>query len=281
MAKLYIVDVTVDCPEDLTLRALRVLKQVSLIVAPGGDGTLLAALGPVLANYGLQIPVCLVPADDAEQGVHAVLEALAHGDVAWLWHEAADARAEAPKVAWSALRALCERGVDPISVPGPSTAVSALAISGFPTVPFALLGPLPSGAEARRAALNAAAREQSTMVCTVSAGALAAVLNDCLLLLGDRQIALWHAGRMWRGRTSEASIPPGQGPITLIIAGTVTEEAWNEEKVREQVRVGLGQGRSARDVARDIAGRSGWSRKKLYAMATELRSHGARGPRSR
>ena len=267
MAKLYVVDVPVDCPEDLTLRALRVLKQVSLIVAPGDGEILRVALGSLLAHHGLQTPVRLVPANDAEQGVRAAMEALAHGDVAWLWHEAADAH----EVPWSAVSLLCERGVDPIPVPGPSVALSALAVSGLPTVLFVLLGPLPSGAEARRAALHGAAKEHSTMVCTVPAGDLAAVLDDCLLLLGDRQIAIWHAGGMWRGKTSQALMPPGQGPITLVIGGAVTADAWNEEMVREQVRAGLEEGRSARDVARDIAGRSGWTRKKLYAMATELR----------
>jgi len=267
MTELYVVDAPLECWDDLTLRAARVLGQVLLIVVPGDDEMRLAVRS-LLAYYGLQTPVHELSARDVESGVQAILKALTHGDVAWLWSGAADAGG----VTWRVLSALCERGIDLVSVPGPSTALTVLAVAGLPTVRFTLLGLLPAEAEARRARLLGVADEQGTVVCGVPAGSEVAAVQDVRLLLGDRSVALWHAANMWRGMISKAPIPQGQGQLTLVISGADPQRAWSEEKVRERVRAMLARGRSARDVAHDIAGPSGWPRKKVYAIAAEVRS---------
>ncbi len=267
MTELYVVDAPLECWDDLTLRAARVLGQVRLIVVPGDDEMRLAVRS-LLAYYSLQTPVHELSGRDVESGVQAILEALAHGDVAWLWSGAADAGG----AAWRVLSALCERGIDLVSVPGPSTAFAALAVAGLPTVRFTLLGLLPAEAEARRIRLLDVADEQDTVVCAVPARSVVASLQDVRLLLGDRPIVLWHADDTWRGMISEAPIPQGQGQLALAIAGADPQRAWSEEKVRERVRAMLARGRSARDVAHDLAELSGWPRKKVYAIAAEVRS---------
>jgi 16S rRNA (cytidine1402-2'-O)-methyltransferase len=185
------------------------------------------------------------------------------GDVAWLLARVTDLAGAAHHL----LVALLEQGVVLASVPGASAAISGLAVSGLPTDRFTFLGLLPELSESRRALLLRVAGEGRTVVCEVIADHVPGVLADIQTFLGDRQVALYQDRDVWRGRASQAGVRPGAGRWVLVIEPAEPDQAWTIGRVRGEVRGLLAAGMSSRDVAREVAQRSGWPKRVVYQMA--------------
>lgn len=258
MGKLYIVNLSAGCREDVTFRAMRVLKEASCIVT---QDTALAQ--ELTARWDIRTPLLGVGGSGPGAGLSVVLAALDEGDVAWLLPNVDDL----PEPVWRSFRALAEQGVDLLSVPGPSAVVSALATSGLPSDRFTFLGLLSSSRDARRSTLGRFAHERLTLVCTVRGEHLTDALDDVRAVLGDRQIAICRDRDTWRGRASQAPGQMGAGAWTLVIKGAEQDPKWPEERVRDRVREMLAAGMSARDVAREVASRAGWPKREVYRMS--------------
>lgn len=257
MKTLYLVGVPGEDPEDVTLRAVRILKEVSLIVAPD-----LGSLPELLRRYGIETPLLQLDLNDVTRGVERILGKLKEGDVAW----AVGRLADLPATTARCLLELAELGVPPVSVPGPCVEITGLVASGLPASGVTFLGSLPASSRARLALLERVAGEPFTLVCDMQAGDLTRALADIEQALGDRRVVIYQAHHPWRGKVSQVPALPEAGRFTLIVEGAEQSTAWTEDMVRAQVRVMLAQGRSARDVARELASRSGWPRRKVYEL---------------
>ena len=259
MGRLYVVDALAGHWEDVTLRAIRILREVSLIVTEDPERA-----GKLLRKCDVHIPLRDL---DLANEPGAILDALREGDVAWLWTEVT----ELAESTWGAreapLQALLERGVGVVPVPGPTAPITGLLASGLPASRFTFLGLLPGCQHARRSLLKAVAREPLTLVCDVWTCHLSDALQDVQQVLGDRRVAIRLDRHTWRGKASEAPASSGRGRCTLVVQGAEQSLAWTEQRVREQVREMLAMGKSPRDVARDVALRSGWPKRKIYAMS--------------
>ena len=75
---------------------------------------------------------------------------------------------------------------------------------------------------------------------------------------------------VWRGKTSDAVVLPADGVCTVVLEGAQTSPTWTRDRVRTEARALLGAGVSRRDVAREVAQRSGWARRTVYGMVLEL-----------
>ena len=159
-------------------------------------------------------------------------------------------------------------------VPGPSALIAALVVSGLPTDHFAFEGFLPSRREKRRKAMQIHAGETRTMIFYESPQRAAAFLADAAEILGPgrpgclvRELTKVHE-EILRGTLSGLSADLGSretvlGEITIVVAGGQgTVELSVEETVRAALEDAPG---SSRDVAREISGRTGLSRKDVYA----------------
>ena len=250
MGRLYLIEDVPARGEEMTFRMLRVLKEVTAILA-WDAGALREQLGPCQVSTPLR----------ELTGLQAVLEALQKGDVAWivggLSHRAS-----------SLLRALLDRGVEVVPVPGALPETAALVASGLPLDQFTFLGLLPPSARERHGMLQAVAGETRTLACDVPAGCLPAALDDVQAVLGDRRMALYQQGVIWRGRASQA---PGSaaGQATLVIEGAGSAASWTEARVRAQVHALLAAGTSPRDAAHQVAAICGWPRRQVYAIAMD------------
>lgn len=260
MGTLYVVGVPARNPDDVTLRALRTLRQIDVIVARDA-----ARARRLLARWDIEKPIAI------SSDLAAALGALARGDAALFITEEGVADSDRRLV-----RAAAERGFEVVSVPGPSAAVTALVISGLPADAFVSLGFLPPHADGRRRLLRALAAERRTLVAFEIAGRLPAALQDLLETLGDRPLALSPIGGAaaegtWRGTVRQALIQfetaPPRGDRTLVIGGA-SEEAprWTEERVRAEMARLLADGVRRKTAARRVAGSSGWRPREVYDL---------------
>jgi 16S rRNA (cytidine1402-2'-O)-methyltransferase len=255
MSKVYVVGPWPQDVRDAPLRMVRILGQVSLVVARD------AALAQrALSACGVQTPFRQARTDPADEAA-AIGRNLESGDVAWLFERLADLQGPAAQL----LQALGAAGVELLPVPGPSATLSALAVSGLPATRFTWLERLPVRSEARRARLREVAGERETLIAEVAGEDLPALLADVEAVLGERPLAVYGAGRVWRGSTAQAP-PEEKGAVTLVIAGAAEEVVWSEDAVRERAQALLEAGRSVRDAAREVAARSGWPRKRVYRL---------------
>ena len=286
MGALYVVDVPLDNPEDVTLRAWRVLREASLIVAQD-----ISRAREFLNGYGIHTPLARCTVDESESrdaeeglGIESVLEALDGGDVALL----SDIKSPAFATPIHRLvRRAVAHGVPVLSVPGPSAAVTALVLSGLPTDAFVYLGFLPQRTAERRTLLASLAAEFRTMVAFAMSGRLPAALRDVAQVLGDRPLAMVQVEMgfdkgVWRGTVQEAlshveaNLPHGQ--CVLVIGGAVDEvRRWPEARVRSELARLLAKGLSRKAAARQVAQVAGWRTREVYRLAAGDEAHD-RGP---
>jgi 16S rRNA (cytidine1402-2'-O)-methyltransferase len=163
-------------------------------------------------------------------------------------------------------------GISVEVIPGPSALVAALVVSGLPTDHFTFEGFLPNRAGRRRKALAALSRETRTMIFYESPHRLASFLADASAELGERRACVVREltkvhEEIVRGTLAElAAEIAGRssvlGEVTVVVGGAPkTVELSVEEIVQAAVEDSSG---SSRDLAREIAERTGLSRKEVY-----------------
>ena len=268
MGILYLVGTPIGNLEDITLRALRTLEQVTLIAA---EDTRRARV--LAQRYEIETPITSYFEGNKITKLETVLNALDTGDVA-LISEAGMPGLSDP--GYELVRAAIERGYPVTSIPGPSALVTALVVSGLPSDSFLYLGFLPRRQQERRALLTEVAQEQRTLVAFEAPHRLRQSLADVEAVLGDRPVAICREltklhEEVWRGTISEArahfdEVEP-RGEFTLVIGGAAEErQPWDEEQVQVALDELLAQGVRRPDAARRIAAASGWSRAEVYAL---------------
>jgi 16S rRNA (cytidine1402-2'-O)-methyltransferase len=264
---LYIVGTPIGNLEDITLRALRVLREVSLIAA---EDTRKA--GVLLQHYRITTPVTSYFEANEREKLDRILNALESGDVALI------SEAGMPGISdpgYPLIRAAIERGVQIVPVPGPSAHTAALVISGLPTDQFHFAGFLPR--KRAQAVLSELVTDEATLIFYEAPHRLAQTLQVMHEVFGNRPIALCREltklyEEVWRGSLEEAvnwvSTHPPRGEYTLVVAGATKGNAvWNEAQVREAVLEAMASGLSRSQAARQVSALAGWSRRQVYEVA--------------
>jgi len=198
--------------------------------------------------------------------LQTILGALRAGDVTWLITSPAELSGSARRL----LLMLMERGIEPVSVPGPSNEIAGLVVSGLPADSFTFLGTISGPLSERYSLLERVAYEPRSIVCEVMAGHLPEVVHDVLACLGDRRVVLLGERCAWRGQASQVQAWPDRERLTLVIAGAGRDPVWTQERARDEVHKLLAAGAAARDVAREVARRSGWPRRQVYQLAMSI-----------
>lgn len=267
MGTLYLVATPIGNLEDITLRALRVLKEVSLIAA---EDTRKAKI--LLNHYGISTPVTSYFEGNWRQKAEVILRQLEDGNVA-LISEAGMPGLSDP--GYELVRVALKQGHAVTAIPGPTAVVTALVLSGLPTDRFLYLGFLPRRPARRRNLLREVAGIPWTLVAFEAPHRLPESLADIEAILGDRPIAICREltkvfEEVWRGTVSgaRAHFTPQEprGEFTLVIGGTPKEERWDEERVRRALAERLQAGAPLSRAAREVATQSGWSRREVYRL---------------
>ncbi len=254
MTTLYLVPTPLGDPDDITLRALRTLREVRVIAADDPQ-----AVQVMMDHYQISTPII-----SHERAV----EALSVGDAALV------GRAGTPGIGDWAHEIVVEaiaRGIRVEALPGASAEITALVLSGLPTEAFVYVGALPDD-------LSRCAHERETLI--FATNDLAESTRKLRAALGDRRVCiarLTPSEWMYRGMLSEAAhddhAEAGSDKILFVVEGAPEEiaETWDEARVRAALRERLKAGEPLKLAAKAVAAAAGWDRRTVYKLGVEMK----------
>ena len=271
MPDLYIVATPIGNLEDITLRALRVLKEVRLIAAEDTRTT-----RKLLSHYDIHTPLTSYHDHNIRQKLPLIIKALQEGDVA-LVSDAGTPGISDPGL--ELVQAVIEEGLTVVSLPGPSAPVTALAVSGLPTEHFLFLGFLPRRKGERLAMLRSVSELPYTMLLFEAPHRLRQTLADLVDVVGDRPMAVVREAtkryeEVFRGSPSQCleHFAQPRGEFTLVVGGRPKGEAPSLRDAEEKLRTLLGQGVPSREARGLVASSTGVSRREVYRMWLRLKT---------
>lgn len=271
MSILYVVATPIGNLEDISLRALRVLREVKLIAAEDTRKT-----RRLLNAYNIKTPMTSYFEHNKLSKLDYILDCLNDGDVAIV------SEAGMPGISdpgYELIKEATKRGIRVIPLPGASAVITALAVSGLPTDRFIYIGFLPNRPAARRKVLESVVTETGTIIALEAPHRLIASLADIRCVLGDRRIAVCREltklhEEICRGTVSEAMkhFTTPRGEFTLVIegAGTSNKPPLTDTIEKELQRM-YSEGIPAREAAATMAAATGIPRKELYQAWLKLR----------
>jgi len=275
MGTLFLVATPIGNLEDLSPRAIRILREASLIAAEDTRHT-----GKLLKYFGIETPLTSYFEHNKLNKLDYILDKLSHGDVA-LVSDAGMPAINDP--GYELVRAALASNFDVRPVPGPSAPISALAVSGLPTDAFLYLGYLPHKKTERRSVVGHVSNVTYTLIFLESPYRIVESLEDLLSILGDRKICVAREmtkmfEEYWRG-TLHGSVDyfksqPARGEFTLVVEGKKKEESdkWTEEEIRAAIEKSSKGDKSAKEISAELAEHSGWSKKEIYILINRNKS---------
>lgn len=278
MGTLYIVATPIGHLEDVTFRALRVLREADQIFAEDTRRTRV-----LLDHFEIAQRPTSLHAHNEMGRVDPILEALEAGLSVALVSDAGTPLVSDPGARLVAAVAAAGHRVE--AIPGASALLTALAVSGLDTARVLFLGFLPRKAGARKKVLEAQRARPETLVLFESPHRVAATLTEVAEILGDRPACLAreltkkHEEVLRDGARALAATcreRPPRGECTLVIAGAGEDEISEEVEVSDadvdaMIRRELEGGASVKDLAARLATRTGRPKRTVYARAVALR----------
>jgi 16S rRNA (cytidine1402-2'-O)-methyltransferase len=274
---LFLVSTPIGNLEDVTLRALRVLRETPHLYAEDTRRT-----RALLDRHGIRARVRSLHAHNEAARVGEVLALLARGEDVAVVSDAGTPLLSDPgeRLVEAAGASGCR--VSPI--PGPSATLAALVASGLPVLPFLCIGFPPRRAGRRRTLFAELAVRAETLVIFESPRRVAETLAELADGLGPerracvaRELTKVHES-VERGTLAElaARLAEGvRGEVTLVVAGrSAKQEVVSEQSVEAALARLLAAGRSPREASREVAEVLGVPRRSAYALAVALRARG-------
>ena len=268
---LYIVATPIGNLEDITLRALRVLKEADLIAAEDTRHT-----RKLLAHYGVSTPLTSYYDEVEAEKAALLVEQLKRGKNIALVSDAGTPTLSDP--GFRLVQAAVREAIPIVPVPGPSALTAALSVSGLPTDRFAFEGFLPAKKRERRERLQRLREETRTLVFYESPHRVEESLKDLLEILGDRELVLGREvtkvyEEFIRGRISEVSAAVARsaprGEITMVIGGYGGEGAPAEELLRVEIDKLKTEGLRVKEIAEILGEKFSYSKKEIYRLVLE------------
>jgi len=270
MPTLYVVATPIGNLEDISFRALRTLREVQLIAAEDTRRT-----RQLLNVHSIKTPMTSYHEHNKRIKLDYILGRLAEDNVALV------SSAGMPGISdpgYELIAAAIEHGFPVVPIPGASTVITALAVSGLPARRFVYLGFIPRRSGERRHMLESIADECGTIVILESPHRLLSTLDDIRHVLGDRKMAICREltkihEEVFRGTISQAidRFAEPRGEFTLVIEGR-KERGKPEmtEDIRRQLSLLRLSGKTAREATATLAGKTGLPRKELYQAWLKL-----------
>ena len=269
---LFIVSTPIGNLEDITFRAVRILKEADVIAAEDTRHTL-----KLLNHYGIAKPLISYWGEKEKAKAEEVIRRLIAGHSVALVSDAGTPGISDP--GGVVIRRALEEGIVVVPVPGPSALIAALTISGFSTQEFLFCGFLPAKHSQRRKFLGELSLERRTVVIYESPHRVVESMAEIAEVFGERRMILAREitklyEEVLRGtaagvlaRLMDSTIA---GEYVIVIEGRPEGENVNREEdalteVRSLMRKGLGR----KEAAKRVAEQYGLSRKELYDRSLE------------
>jgi|SRR5579884_1188868 len=272
MGTLYLVATPIGNLEDVTARALRVLREVSLIAAEDTRHT-----GRLLKHFGIETPLLSYHAHNERARRDRLLAALAEGDVA-LVSDAGTPGISDP--GYDLIRAALAAGYPVSPVPGPSALIAGVTASGLVPGPFVALGFLPRKGPERQATLARAGATGFPIALFEAPNRLVATLEELAATLGEREAAVGREltklhEEVRRGTLSQLAQhyreQPPKGEVVVVVGGGPGQDAADAVDAADVVARLLAAGMGPSQAAKEAAAITGRPRSDLYDLARRLR----------
>ena len=274
MGTLYLVATPIGNLEDMSPRAVRILREVKLIAAEDTRHT-----RQLLTHFDIHTPLTSYYEHNKLTKQDTILAALVQGDVA-LVSDAGTPAINDP--GYELVKAALDSGHPVSPIPGPSAPIAALAASGLPTDSFLYLGYLPRKTSERKDFLGQVASLPYTMIFLETPHRLLDSLADLESVLGDRPMAAareltkvyeqFVRGRISQVRAYFAENEP-RGEFVFIVGGHKLGERvqWTEQDLIEAIQSALKTKKPAKELAAELAEQSGWNKRDVYALINKAK----------
>jgi 16S rRNA (cytidine1402-2'-O)-methyltransferase len=266
---LYIVATPIGNLEDITLRAIRTLKEADVIAAEDTRHTQV-----LLKHFAINTPLTSFHEHNERAKTAQLVTRLERGESIALVSDAGTPAISDP--GYRLVVAAIGAGIRVIPIAGPSALIAALSAAGLPTDGFDFRGFLPARKQERRSKLQELRDGRYTMVFYETPHRLQESLDDVREILGDRRMVLAREvtklhEEFLRGRISEVigevSRREIRGEMTLVIEGCSDSNAASEEALLDEIDKLKGEGMRIKEIAEIIGEKYGYSKREIYRLA--------------
>jgi len=272
--RLSIVATPIGCLEDITLRALRVLKEADIILAEDTRHT-----RTLCSKHGIDTPLRSFHAHSSAEKVAAVVEALDAGAHYALVSDAGTPLVSDPGAHLVSL--VAKAGVAVEAVPGPSAVLAALCVAGLPVRRFTFEGFLARRGKERGQAIERMRDSEATVVFFESPHRIHATLKELGEHLGDeRKVAVCRELTKLHEQTLRGTLPavqaalanPPKGEITVVIEPLRDDRPTEELDLQALVADWKREGLTTKEMAQRLREDFGWKRNAAYQAVLDATS---------
>lgn len=275
---LYVCPTPIGNLEDITLRTLRVLKEVDLVLAEDTRHT-----GQLLHNFEISQPLESLHEHNEKEKTHRILELLMQGKKIALVSDAGMPGISDPGS--FLIREVIEAGLPLEVLPGANAALVGYLQSGFSSPHFLFYGFLPRRKKDRTLALEGLKDQSCPIIFYEAPHRLLAMLADLLAVLGDRQISVSREltkkfEETLRGSVSELlahfTAERPRGEFVLTVAGRVPDDTENkdEDDILHLLKHLLDSGLSRRSAVQQVSEKYRLPKNLVYELALKITPEG-------
>jgi 16S rRNA (cytidine1402-2'-O)-methyltransferase len=271
---LYVVPTPIGNLEDITLRALRVLKEVDLIAAEDTRHS-----QHLLNHYGIKTALTSYHEHNEREKAALLVERIKNGANIALISDAGTPAISDP--GFRLVVAAIDAGINVVPLPGASALATVLSASGLPTDRFIFEGFLPAKQSERKARLQAVVDATASLIFYEAPHRLQDTLREMLEVLGDRQIVVAREvskihEEFLRGTVSQVIAGMAdreiKGEITIVVHGSSGEGRVSEAQLRSEIETLLGAKTAVKEIAELLGERYQLPKREVYRLALEFKS---------
>jgi 16S rRNA (cytidine1402-2'-O)-methyltransferase len=272
---LYIVATPLGNLEDMTFRAVRILKEADLIAA---EDTRYSKR--LLTHYGIETGMISCHEHNETQKSVQLIAALKAGKTIALISDAGTPLISDP--GYALVKAAAEQQLSVIPIPGCNAAIAGLSVAGLPTDSFVFCGFLPKKQQKRFHALEGLKQESATLIFYESPKRICAMLEQAIPILGDRKACLareitklheeYLRGTLGEILSTLELRPQVKGECVLFVQGASPPPPMTTERLEELILSKPNQNKGTSDLARQISKDCHLPKKQVYDTILRLRT---------
>lgn len=276
---LYIVGTPIGNLEDITLRGIRILKEVDIIAAEDTRQT-----AKLLNHYDIKKPMISYHEHNKKTKGDEIIGLIFQGKNVALVSDAGMPCVSDPGE--DLVRLCVEKGIEVIPIPGPSASLTALSISGLPTSRFVFEGFLPTKGKERKERLERLRKENRTIILYEAPHRLMTTLKDLKEYMGNVNISISRELTKkfeeilrtdLEGAIEEFSNRNIRGEFVLILEGKSPEaikedeeKHWKDISIKDHIIMYMDKGLSKKEAVALVAKERGISKKEVYNISIEI-----------
>ena len=273
-SKLYIVSTPIGNLEDITIRAINVLKEVDLIACEDTRTT-----KKLLARYQIQKQLTSYHEHNEVEKATELLSFLKDGKSVAIVTDAGTPGVSDP--GYRIVKLASENDIPVVSVPGPSASISALSISGLPTSSFSFLGFPPKQNKKLKELLQRVRGYPETLIFYESPKRVIKTLEAMIDTLGNREASISREITKMYEETLRGTLgdlkerlenkDSLKGEFTLVIEGaSQKEDILDPETILNLLLHLKNEGLTLKDAVKQVTSDSGVSKSKIYKKALQI-----------